>query len=411
MLRLAAYALYIGIALCVSSASAFAPSWAQSPLTELPADLQLPDGFEEFYNLDYDLAIEKFQRGVREHPNQPDGYNYLAQAILFRHLFRTGALESQLVSGNNPFLRRPKTEPSPEDQRAFDAAVARAIQLTEQRLQTNPEDPAALYAQGIALGFRANYNFLVRKAWRDALRDATAARKLHNRVSRLDPSQVDARMVQGLHDYVVGSLPLSVRLIGFLVGFRGDREEGVRTIEQVAQYGRRNRLDARILLAVIYRRERQPDKAIPLVAALSRRFPGNFLYRLELAQMYSDAGKKKEALAVLEEVAAMKRKGHPGFERLETAKIFYNIGNIQFWYNDLDDAMANMRHATSHYETLDLNTAGLAWMRLGQLHDMKGNRQEAMQAYRKAISASPQSDAAQECRKYLNQAYRRSRKG
>ena len=35
----------------------------------------------------------------------------------------------------------------------------------------------------------------------------TAARKLHNRISALEPNNVDARLVQGLHDYIVGSLP------------------------------------------------------------------------------------------------------------------------------------------------------------------------------------------------------------
>ena len=63
----------------------------------------------------------------------------------------------------------------------------------------------------------------------DALHDATTARKLHNRVSELDPSNVDARLVQGLDDYIVGSLTPLYRMMGFLVGYQGDKEQGIRT--------------------------------------------------------------------------------------------------------------------------------------------------------------------------------------
>ena len=68
--------------------------------------------------------------------------------------------------------------------------------LAQARLQTNPRDTGALYALGVSYGLRGNYDFLVRKAWRDALSDATAARKAHTRITEIDPANIDARMVQ-----------------------------------------------------------------------------------------------------------------------------------------------------------------------------------------------------------------------
>jgi tetratricopeptide (TPR) repeat protein len=46
-------------------------------------------------------------------------------------------------------------------------------------------------------------------------------------------------------------------------------------------------------------------------------------------------------------------------------------------------------------------------MRLGQIYDLKGRRQEAIQAYRRAIAYAPESDAAKESRRYLITPYRR----
>jgi tetratricopeptide (TPR) repeat protein len=281
------------------------------------------------------------------------------------------------------------------------------MELCQARLAKNPRDTAALYALGVAHGLRANYNFLVRKAWREALRDATTARKLHNQVTELDPAMIDARLMQGLHDYVVGSLPLMWKLLGFLIGFRGDRNQGIRTLEWVAQKGVVNREDARILLCAIYRRERRPQQAVPLLEDLIRRFPRNYLLSLELAQMHSEMGDKGQALEALERLKRMKRAGAPALARLPWERLWYAEGNIQFWYRDVDAALENMKRATAGAGRLDLNTGVLAWMRLGQLYDLKGQRQAAQEAYRRAVALAPGSDAASESRRYLSSPYRR----
>jgi tetratricopeptide (TPR) repeat protein len=370
-------------------------------------DPLIQKGFDHFYNLEYDEAITAFRQYIAKHPDEPRGYNHLAQAILYREMYRTGALETELVSGNNPFLRRPKMNPSPEDQKEFDDAIRRSMELSQARLKENPRDTQALYTLGVAHGLRANYNFLVRKAWMDALRDATQARKLHNRVTELDPNFTDARLVQGVHEYVVGSLPWHWRTLGFLVGFRGNKQQGIRILQEVAERGEVNKLDAKVLLCAIYRRERKPELAIPLIQELMAAYPRNYLLYFELAQMYSDAGDKDKALETLARLEHLRNSGAPGFARVPMEKIYFARGNIQFWYRDLDQALENIRKAAARADHLDLNTGVLALMRLGQIYDLKGRRQEAIQAYRRAIAYAPESDAAKESRRYLTTPYRR----
>jgi len=367
-------------------------------------------GFQHFYNLEFDEAIAEFSRAVSQQPDSAAAHNHLAQAILYRAVFRVGALESELVTGNNPFLRRPKVEATPEEERRFDEAIRKSMELSQARLRQNPRDVQALYTLGVAYGFRANYNFLVRKAWRDALRDATTGRKHHNRVTELEPSFVDARLMQGVHDYVVGSLPFTWRMLGFLIGFRGNKEEGLRTLELVAEKATLDREDAKILLCIAYRREKKPQPAIPLLEELIHRFPRNYLFYLELAQMRSELGEKDRALEAVRQVKELKASGAPGFARLPLERICYAEGNIQFWYNELDAALENMKRASAGADKLDLNTGVLAWMRLGQLYDLKDQRPAALEAYRRAIDFAPASDAARESRRYLSSPYRRAKK-
>ena len=367
----------------------------------------IDEGFNHFYNLEYDEAIAAFEKGIQQNPSNPDLHNHLAQTLIFREMFRDGALESELVSGNNSFLRRPKLNPSPETEALILKEVATAMSICDERLKKNPNDTAAMYAEGIAYGLRSNYYWVVKKAWHDSLRDATAARKLHNRITELEPKNVDARLVQGLHDYIVGSLPWGYKMLGFLVGIKGDREKGIRTVQDVAKNGRLNRVDAEIFLCALYRRENEAKLAIPLVQDLIHRYPRNYLLRLELAQMYSTSGDGARGLETLEEVTRLKNAHAPGFDKLPWEKIYYQKGSIQFWYRDLDHSLENMKKVTAAAEEVDLNTGVLAYLRIGQIYDMEHRRAEAVAAYKKAIAYAPQAEAAQESKKYLSTPYRR----
>jgi len=368
-------------------------------------------GLDHFYNLEYQAAIADFKKDIALHPDVAANYNHLAMAILYSEMLRSGALESELVSGTNAFLRRAKMNPSPEDQREFDEAIGNAMRLSQARLDRQPKDTQALYTLGVAHGLRANYNFLVRKAWMDSLRGATTARKLHNRVTELEPSMVDARLIQGVHDYVVGSLPWHVKLVGFLAGYRGNKQEGIRTLEEVAARGDQNRVDAEVLLCAIYRRERLPKKAVPLLESLTERFPRNYILRFETAQMYADLGDGARALAVVQMIEDLKSSGHPGYVGLAPEKIYYARGTIQFWYRELDQALGNMKRVASNAENLDLNTGTYAWLRVGQIYDLKGQRPMAVEAYRRVVRMAPDSDAAKVSRQYITDPYRREKAG
>ena len=365
------------------------------------------EGFTDFYNLDYDQAIATFEKAIAANPGQPDLHNHLAQTLIFREMYRDGALESELVSGNNSFLRRAKLNPTPEIEQRILYEIAKAMELSEARLKQNPKDTAAMYSSGIAYGLRANYYWVVKKAWHDSLRDATTARKLHNRISELEPNNVDARLVQGLHDYIVGSLPLGYKMLGFLFGIHGDKEKGIRTVQDVARNGKLNRVDAEVFLCALYRRENLSKLAVPLVQDLIRRYPRNYLLRMELGQMYSQSGDGVRGMQALEEVARLKQSHAPGFDRVPWEKIYYQEGSIEFWYNDLDRSLENMKKVAAASQEVDLNVGVQALLRMGQIYDMKHRRTEAIAAYRRAIAYAPEAEAAQESRKYLSTPYRR----
>ena len=160
------------------------------------ADNWIQEGNEAFYNLDYDQSIASYEKALAASPDDPILHNHLAHALLYRELFRDGALESELVSGNNSFLRRPKLEPPAEVEKRFFAEIDRAMQLSQARIARSPRDTVAMHALSVSFALRANYGFLVRKSWKASLYDSSQARKYDNQVTEIEPDNYDAKLLQ-----------------------------------------------------------------------------------------------------------------------------------------------------------------------------------------------------------------------
>lgn len=369
---------------------------------------ELSSGYTHFFNLEYAEAIRDFEKAAADAPDEPETHNHLAQAILYRELFRAGALETELVSRNNAFLRRAASNPTPENRKRFEGEIAKSMSLAQAVLDHDKNDAHALYALGVAYGLRANYRFLIEHSWTDALRDATTARKLHGRVLAVDPGNVDAKLLEGVHDYLLGSLPWHYKVLGFFAGMKGDRKGGIETLEQVAQRGDANRYDAKILLAGIYRREEQSAKALVLLDELIAKFPRNYLLRLEQAMMHQDLGENEQAVACLDRIEKLKRSKSVSVRDLPLEKIYYYRGTVLFWSQQEDKALGQFQRVAAKIDEVDLNSAVLTWMRIGQIRDLRGERKEALSAYENAVSLAPDSGPGKESRDYMQSPFKRA---
>jgi tetratricopeptide (TPR) repeat protein len=268
------------VAIILFQAAAFAGSLHETVIAQ--------PGFDFFYNLQYDEALAVFLAEAERNPSSADNFNHIAQTVLWKEMYRAGMLSSEFIGGTQ-FVHYPKLVLTEEQQKQFNDALNRAMSLSQEKLAADPNEGGALYSIGVSYGLRANYSFVVKKAWRDALKDATAARKAHVRLTELDPAFVDAELTQGMNDYIVGSLPFQWKMLGFLAGFHGDKQRGIRTLKEVSERGRMNRVDAMALLAALYLREHRPEEAIPVLKELTQEFPKNPVLRVELEKATAGA--------------------------------------------------------------------------------------------------------------------------
>ena len=276
------------VSIFITFASVLTALAQQSQLDKLRAE-----GYEALYNLDYDGARRHFQKMVELAPEDPAGAQCLASSLWLQQLNESYELKGTLYSGDS----KDKSDRRQTDE--FRKWIRQAKTLSEARLKKDPRNVDALYYLGAAEGLEAAYTAQVEKKYVAALRAGTSAVDHHREVIKLAPDYHDAELTIGLHNYIVGSLSLPLKMIAGTMGVRGSKKRGLETLERVTVEGKWARDLARILLVDLYKREKRYDDAVKMAQQLSEKYPRNYLYKLQMAD------------ALTSQIAMLKRKKAP----------------------------------------------------------------------------------------------------
>ena len=365
-------------------------------------DPQVDAAFEHFYNLEYDRAIQEFERVLDRRPNDPSALNHLLSTILMRELYRMGAMNSGEYA-NDSFIGEAHRAADPKVKDRIKQLVERAEGLEEQQLKANPDNIDALYARGATRAQFALYTALVERAWFSALRNAVGARHDHERVLELNPKYVDAKLVVGTHNYVMGSLPWSVKVAVALVGLSGTKEKGLEYLREVADSNGENSVDAQVVLSVFLRREHRYDEARVLMHGLTGHYPGNYLFPLEEANLLRASGRVQEAAAGYRKVWQSGREGKYGNLHYELAA--WGLGELLRSQKDYSGAAAAYE-LVSEAPGPDPETLQKANLAAGEMYDLLQKRDLAMKKYETVLAENSSTPRAEKAREHIREAYR-----
>jgi len=358
--------------------------------------------FDHFYNMEYDRSIQEFERIVEKRPGDPSALNHLLTTVLMRELYRMGAMNSGEYA-NDSFVGDAHRTADPKVKERIKQLVDRAEGLEEQELKANPNDVNALYARGVTRAQFSLYTALVERAWFSALRNAVGARRDHERVLELNPNYVDAKLVVGTHNYVMGSLPWSVKVAGAVVGLSGTKEKGLAYLREVADSNGENSVDARVVLSLFLRREHRYDEARALMHDLAARYPKNYLFPLEEANLLRASGHPAEAAAAYRKVWQNGREGKYGNLHYEMAA--WGLGELLRSQKDYPGAAAAYELVSESPEP-DPETLQKANLAAGEMYDLLQKRELAMKKYETVLAENASTPPAEKARQYIREAYR-----
>jgi tetratricopeptide (TPR) repeat protein len=376
------------------SASGAAISTARDPLIDT--------AFERFYNMDYNRATQLFEKVLEKHPTDPFAVNHLLSVVLMRELYRTGAMNTGEYA-NDSFIGQTHHPADSKVKERIQQLVVRAGELEEQQLKANPKDVDALYARGVTRAQFSLYTALIERAWFSALRSAVGARHDHERVLELNPNYLEAKLVVGTHNYVMGSLPWSVKVAVALAGLSGSKEKGLQYLREAAAGSGENSVDAKVVLSLFLRREHNYDEARGLMHELAGRYPRNYMFSLEEANLFRASSRPQEAAAVYRQVWRNGRDGKYGDLHYETAAS--GLGDLLRSQKDYAGA-AGAYELVNEASNPDPETLQKANLAAGEMYDLLRKRDRAMKKYEMVLAVNGSTLPAEQARKHIKEAYR-----
>src|SRR5829696_3923790 len=373
-------------------------------------------GLDALYNIDYDKAERDFKEIVRLNPTHPGGYQLLAARLWIKTLYESRRLQVSLYSSES-FYSNGDDKVDPKIVTEFRNLTREAKRLAEAKLKQEPKNIEALDFLANTEGLKASFEEAVERRHFAALRDGNDAVSHHREVLKLDPRYIDAQITIGLYEYVVGSLPLPVKIIAGATGYRGSKKRGLAMLEQVAREGRWSQDDAKTVLVLLYTREKRFADVLKLTRELSAKYPRNYLLRLETADaLVSLAGVKrkekdltgavlaeKEAFATFDEMLRDRNVRDSAARALDL--IHFKYGEVLLMAGYHDRAAKEFLAATK-VGGGEPGLITMAHLYAARSYDAAGKRDEALTQYKAVLARPNVYDAHDEAKRGLRQAYK-----
>ena len=381
-------------------------AWAAGPAEHtapLNLDPLVRQGYERFYNLDYDGALRIFTQVSQQHPQDPMAWEYLQVTTIMRELYRQDLLDTTYYA-HDSFLANKRDIPvTAETRQRIEDLTNKVIGMCDAALKANPNDKNAYFARGFAKGMHASFITLADHAYAGAARQGLSARNDSESALKIDPQYADAKMAVGIQQFAVASLPRWVRLIVGMMGVGGSKEKGLQMLRDAAAHGVVTSVEARTTLSLFLRHDGRYTEALEVEHGLSEQYPHDYLFRLEVANLLKDEGHGVEAMEEYKRVIADAQK--PGYfieARLQMA--WFGLGDTQKGYNQIPEAANSFLQAASQPNCSD-------WLRkraqlyAGESYDLLHNRAEAVRMYQLASAPGGDQSQAEAAKRYLKSPY------
>lgn len=282
------------IALCVVALNV--PLFAAGDKTISAQDTRIiRESFDALYRFQFDRAFRTIDRFIDAHPEDPLGYTVRASIALFQELDRLSILEGEFFKDDERIKDNKRLKPDPAIRKMVFDSIAKAQELATKRLERDASDTNALFCMTVTEGIHMDYLALVDKKQATSLKHARASQAYAVRVLKADPEFYDVYCTTGFSEYLLGSLPFFMRWFIKFDDTEGNKEEGLRKLQIAATKGNLFKPFAKLLLAIFYLRQKEPELSERYLAQYEALYPENPLVRKERKKLMELIASSKAA--------------------------------------------------------------------------------------------------------------------
>jgi tetratricopeptide (TPR) repeat protein len=364
---------------------------------------EVRDAFTHFYAMDYDGAVARFEKIRSNHRGDPIATDYLLDAVLFRELNRLDLLDTTFYANDGFLTGKHTVTEDPAVRDLVKTLTDDAVNEAGAELKENPNNVNALFARGWARSLEATYLGMVERAFGAGLKQAMGARSDCDRALQLDPNYVDAKLVSGVYQYVVGALPFAFKLLIGIVGIHGSKIEGMALLSDDGERGVITQVEAKTAMMLFLRREGRYAQAIAIARSLEEAYPHDYLFRLEEANLEKDSGAGMKAVEAYERlIDQAKQPGYYDSAHLELA--YFGLGDSLRGQRKYADAVQAYRSG-AYQPTTSPELKRRCLLSAGESYDLMGDHVRARQQYQDVLNAGGDTVQGEQARKYMKTPY------
>jgi len=348
------------------------------------------EGIEYIYKVKPDKAKEKFEELIKKYPEHPFGNFGLAMS-------KWASLE---------YLEE---ESSPKLYDEYYNLTQKAIDIGKNWVLKNPQDANAYMCLGGTYGLLARL-YVVQHKWLKAYFVGKKAVSNMKKALQIDPELYDAYLGLGLWEYSAGTLPSVIKfLASFLI--RGDAQKGIEYLKLCAQKGHFNKTAAELLLIEIYTQTdskyANPLEGVKMSKEIVNLYPNlaqmHFVLIVSLyeAKMYDEA--EKEMLSYLKNIENKVESYYPKYY----PRIYTSLGTLYMVKGDYDRALSYFTRANEYIKYEEHPSRWAVWgtVRIGNVYDLKGMRERAVEIYKNAMSYRDQWGFKEYIEEYIKKPF------
>jgi tetratricopeptide (TPR) repeat protein len=245
--------IFLVFALChqVGAVSFREDRYAHEAITQISGDT---------LNTEYEKAIGRTQDLINRYPREP--FPRFLLTTIYMYMLRS-------------YWDFPTDEKFGVYSKKFENAAAEARRICD---EYPVQDAMVHYVRGMVLGTEALVH-VQNKEWLDAYSKGKAGVAALEKSLEIDPKNYDAYLGLGMFEYYCSKFSGVVKILAWIVGFKGNSEKGIDYVTKAMKYGRYAEGPAKVFLAyALIEFENKPDQAIEFARWLRERYPRNCIF-------------------------------------------------------------------------------------------------------------------------------------
>jgi len=215
---------------------------------------------QETLNSEYDKAINRTQDLINRYPKEP--FPRFLLTTIYMYTLRS-------------YWDFPADNQYEIYKRKFSIAAADAKKACDEY----PTQNATIYfVRGMVLGTEGMVH-LQDKEYLDSYSKGKSAVAALEKSLEIDPTSYDAYLGLGLFEYYCSKLTGAIKILAWLIGFKGNSEKGLEYVTKAMTHGKYSEGAAKVFLAYAYIQfEDKLDEGVELAKTLRERYPRNFTF-------------------------------------------------------------------------------------------------------------------------------------